>query len=146
MGGSWEAVGFDGDMKEKKDCLGGWRDSMVGWTTVGCCQVESMLCRSSRFLMMPGLVSLCMLLPSRMDVVLLWCSSSRNRPELTRSSYSAMGPYVFSGSFSESALISITRLNNFYLTYTPAQLAHILYAQLGLPAPQQVEVQHAAFP
>jgi hypothetical protein len=34
IGGSAAEVGFEENM-EKNDCLGGWRDSMVGCWTVG---------------------------------------------------------------------------------------------------------------
>jgi hypothetical protein len=52
-----------------------------------------MLCRSSRFLMMPGLDQYAAMaqFPARVP---LWCSSSLNRPDSTRASYSAMGPRV----------------------------------------------------
>lgn len=39
------------------------------------------------------------------DSVPLWCSSSLSRPDSTRASYSAIGPWVLAGS-GESALIS----------------------------------------
>lgn len=38
-------------------------------------------------------------------VILLWCSSSLNRPDSTRASYSAIGPWVLPGS-GESVVIS----------------------------------------
>lgn len=39
-------------------------------------------------------------------MMLRWCSSSRNRPDSTRASYSAMGPWVRSGSSVASVRIS----------------------------------------
>jgi hypothetical protein len=53
IGGSEKEAGLDGERREeKKDFLAGWRDSIVGWRTVGCVHVASITCKSSRFLMM----------------------------------------------------------------------------------------------
>jgi hypothetical protein len=58
LGGSEKEAGDDGERREeKKDFLAGWRDSMVGWRTVGCVHVASMTCKSSRFLMMSVILS-----------------------------------------------------------------------------------------
>jgi hypothetical protein len=52
------------ERKEKKPFFAGWRDSMVGSWTVGCDHDASILCRSSRFLMMPYFVSIALFTPN----------------------------------------------------------------------------------
>lgn len=60
-----------------------------------------------------------------------WCSSSLNRPDSTRASYSAMGPWAFSGSAVESELIRTSPALACHVTYTPWRPAHTLGTRLG---------------
>lgn len=105
IGGSADEAGFEDEKKEKNDFLGGCRDAMVGCSTVGCVQFASMLCRSSRFLMIPDIHQLAAM-PSIPGLVPLWWSSSLNRPDSTRASYSAMGPWDLSMSWVETIRVS----------------------------------------
>lgn len=137
IGGSAFVAGAAENM-EKNDFLGGWSDSMVGCCTVGCVHDASIWWRSSRFLMMSVQHEYFPQLRASY-AILLWCSSSLNRPLSTRASYSAIGPCVLSGLSVETAPLAHAVSFCAYPTYTPLRPAHTLSYQPELIAQQWQE-------
>jgi hypothetical protein len=84
---------------------------MVGWRTVGCVHVASMTCKSSRFLIMSGNRQHAVSFQHTCRascIILLWCSSSLNRPDSTRASYSFIGPWILSASAVETERVNMS--------------------------------------
>lgn len=74
----------------------------------------------------------------QLAIVLLWCSSSLSRPESTRASYSAIGPWAVSES-DESALHQHLLSGSIPPTYMPALPVRILWRSVLAPVQRTVE-------